>query len=104
MPGLVLGIHALFLEKRKALMAGTSPAMTGLVLRHRFDDLCDLVEDLADLGLADDQRRAERQRIADRAQHQTVVVKRRVQRFIAALAHAVGLAREIDADGRSEEN
>jgi hypothetical protein len=31
MPGLVPGIHV-FLERRKAWMAGTSPAMTNLVV------------------------------------------------------------------------
>ena len=63
--------------------------------------LADLVEDLADLRFGDDQRRAHRDGIARRAEHQTVLVERTFQRLEAALADGVGPAGEIDADGQA---
>ena len=53
------------------------------------DDLTDLLEDLADLALADDQRRRHRDRVADDAEHDAFVVEAALHRFIAALTDRV---------------
>ena len=58
-------------------------------LRYRADHLGDPLDDLADLILADDQRRGQREAVTGDAQHHLVVVERAVQRVEAALAGQV---------------
>src|SRR5262245_53825339 len=68
-------------------------------LRHRLDDTRELVEHLFDLDFAHDQRRTERQRVADSSEHEIMFKVTRFKRFQAALADGIGFAGEIDADG-----
>ena len=56
---------------------------------YRADHLGDLLDDLADLILADDQRRGQRQGVTGDAHHQVVVVERAVQPVETALARQV---------------
>src|SRR5947199_8297979 len=55
-------------------------------LCHRLDHAPDLLEDLGDLCLADDERRRERERVADGAEHQVLALERAHHRAIAAPA------------------
>src|SRR6266581_3233859 len=66
------------------------------------DHLGDLVDDFADLVLADDQRRGQRQRIAGNPQHQIVVVEGAVQPDETALARQVRDRGEVDAGGEAD--
>src|SRR4029079_1342903 len=69
---------------------------------HGFDDAAKLVEHLVDLTLAHDQWRAERQRIADGAEHDVVLEETEIERIHPTLADGVGPACEIDADGKAD--
>src|SRR4249919_2208714 len=69
---------------------------------HGFDDAAELVEHLADLTFAHDQWRAERERIADSAEHDVMLEEAEVERVHAALADGVGPTREIDPDGEPD--
>src|SRR5215510_3670789 len=65
-------------------------------LRHRLDHAPDLLEELTDLRLADDERRRERERIADRAEHEILTLEATHHRIIAAPPDRVGARGEID--------
>src|SRR5262245_35545927 len=69
---------------------------------HRLDDAAELVEDLADLAFAHDQWRAERERIADGAEHHVVLEEAEVERVHASLAHGIGPAGQVDADREAD--
>src|SRR4249919_4121910 len=91
-------------EIRTSLSAGRSSSRDHLSppdrSSHRFDDVCELVEYLADLTFTHNQRRAERQRIADGTEHDIVFKEAQFERLHAALADRIGLAGEINADGQ----
>src|SRR5215510_9567060 len=74
----------------------------GVGLGQRLDDLAHLLEDLADLAFADDQRRRHRNRIADDAEHDALVVEAALHRLVAALADAVGPRGQVDAGGQAD--
>src|SRR5262249_38217158 len=71
-------------------------------LGHRLDDARELVEDFTDLTFADDQRRTERERIADRAEHEIMFEEACFQRFHPSLADRIWPAGEVDADGQPD--
>src|ERR1700688_259115 len=72
------------------------------ILRYCADHLGNLVDDLADLVFADDQRRGQRQGIAGDAQHQVVVEKCAVEPVKAPLARKVRTRRQVDAGGQPD--
>jgi hypothetical protein len=61
------------------------------VLPHRLDHLADLAEDLSDLVLAHDQRRAYRDGVAGDADHDALLMEPLFHRRVRALADSVGL-------------
>ena len=64
------------METQASMSAGRSSIRGRLMLRvrlgHRFDDTGEFVEYLADLAFTHDQWRAERQRVANGAEHDIV--------------------------------
>src|SRR5262245_47501620 len=68
---------------------------------HGLDDTAELVEYFPDLGLAHDQRWAQRERVADGAERDVVLEKAEIERVHAALSDGVGPARQIDTDGEA---
>src|SRR5690349_9864601 len=65
---------------------------------HRFDDLRELVEYLADLIFAHDQWWAERQCVADGAKHDVMLEEAHFEGLHAALAGTVGFVGEVNSD------
>src|SRR5215475_2306539 len=63
----------------------------------RLDDAGELVEYLANLVFAHDQRRTERQRVADGAEGEIMLEEAHFKRINAAFSDGVGPAGEIDA-------
>ena len=67
------------LQERASLVSTPRAGRAGeAALGDRADHLGDFCDDLADLVLADDQRRGQRQGIPGDAQHQVIVVERAV--------------------------
>src|SRR6476620_12576896 len=92
-------------EIRTSMSAGRSSARSRHMLlvrsarlRHRLDDTRELVEHFVNLDFAHDQRRTERQRIADSSEHEIMFKEARFKRFQAAIADGIGLAGEVNAD------
>src|SRR6185312_6561734 len=69
---------------------------------HRFDDAAELVEYLANLAFAHDQWRAERECIADGAEHDIVLEEAEVERVHATLANGVGPACQVDSNRETD--
>src|SRR5215475_9736372 len=59
-------------------------------LRHRLDDTRKLVEHFVDLDFAHDQRRTERQRVADGSEHEIMLKETQFKSVQAALADGIG--------------
>src|SRR3984885_12889828 len=68
---------------------------------RRFDRSPDLVHDLADLVLADDERRGQFDRVAGRPDHDPRIEERVVERAPDTLAGAAGNRRQADRAGQA---
>src|SRR5262245_30223711 len=64
---------------------------------HRLDDARELVEYLANLAFAHDQRRTERQRVAHCAEDEIMIEETCFKRIHAAFSDGIGPAGEINA-------
>src|ERR1700722_15951839 len=83
--------------------AGTNGvARSPVFLRRRFDRSPDLVDDLADLVLAHDERRGQFDRVAGRPYHDPRIEERVVERTTDTLARAALNGRKIDRAGETD--
>ena len=74
-------------------MSGYASALMTLPTLSKISPIC---------AFAHDQRRRHRNRIADDAEHDALVVEAALHRLEAALADRVGPRREIDAGGEAD--